>query len=87
MKYVGLFEAKTKLSELCAHVAEHGESVVVTRRGQPWVKIEPLGAPAATIMERRALYMAEHEPHGPGGEKEFQVPARAKDLPREVDLD
>ena len=33
MKTVGIFEAKTKLSEICDEVARSGVGVVVTRRG------------------------------------------------------
>lgn len=42
MKAIGLFEAKTKFSEICARVAAQGEAVVVTRRGAPLVRIEPI---------------------------------------------
>ncbi len=33
MKTVGIFDAKTRLSELCREVAETGESIVIERRG------------------------------------------------------
>ena len=35
-KTVGMFEAKTKFSEICARVAETGEEYVVTKRGGRW---------------------------------------------------
>ena len=40
---IGLFEAKTKLSELCEQVAKRRQPVVITRRGRPLVRIEPVG--------------------------------------------
>ena len=44
---VGLFEAKTHLSELVAR-AERGEEVIITRHNKPVAKIVPLHAkPAA----------------------------------------
>ena len=42
MTTIGLFEAKTKLSELCEQVAKRREAVVITRRGRPLVRIEPV---------------------------------------------
>jgi prevent-host-death family protein len=42
MKRLGIFEIKTKLSQVCEEVAQTGESVLVTRRGKPLVRIDPL---------------------------------------------
>lgn len=36
---IGIFEAKTKLSELCSKVAESGVEYVITRRGRPVARI------------------------------------------------
>jgi prevent-host-death family protein len=44
MTTIGLFHAKTKLSELCEQVALSGEPVVVSRRGQPLVRIMPIAS-------------------------------------------
>lgn len=41
MKSVTAFEAKTRLSALL-DMASHGETIVVTRRGQPIAQIGPL---------------------------------------------
>ena len=60
MKMVGVFEAKTRLSEICEAVASSGEPVTVTRRGKPLVRIDPLEEGPATIRERREAYMTEH---------------------------
>jgi prevent-host-death family protein len=40
MEY-GMHEAKTHLSELVEH-ALHGDEVVITRRGKPAVRLEPV---------------------------------------------
>jgi prevent-host-death family protein len=39
---IGLFEAKTHLSELVAR-AEQGEEVIITRHNKPVAKLVPLG--------------------------------------------
>jgi len=44
MKSLGLFEVKTRLSELCQEVADTGESVLVTKRGRALVRIVPITA-------------------------------------------
>jgi prevent-host-death family protein len=43
MESVGLFEAKTHLSELIAR-AERGEEVVITRHNKPVAKLVPMGS-------------------------------------------
>lgn len=43
METVGLFEAKTHLSELIAR-AERGEEVVITRHNKPVAKIVPIAS-------------------------------------------
>ena len=40
MREVGMFEAKTHLSALVAEVA-HGETVIITKRGQPVARLTP----------------------------------------------
>ena len=87
MKTVGLFEAKTRLSELCAEVVKAGDPVVVTRRGVPWVKIEPIQPQRLTIRERRAQYLARHGEDEAHDERDFTPPPRAKDFPETVKLD
>lgn len=42
MKNIGLFEAKTKLSEICDQVMKQKEPVLITRRGKPLVRIDPI---------------------------------------------
>ena len=42
MQTIGIFEAKNKLSEICGRVAQTGEPCIISRRGQPLVKLEPV---------------------------------------------
>lgn len=39
MSKIGIFEAKTKLSELCTQVEEAGVEYIITRRGRPVARI------------------------------------------------
>jgi len=77
MKSVGLFEAKTKLSELCEDVARSGRAIRVTRRGRPWVLIAPCTDPSQrkSVWARRREY---ERAHGPLNE-DFDVPERTLD--------
>ena len=52
METVGLFEAKTHLSELIAR-AERGEEVIITRHNKPVAKLVPMAAPPADRGTRR----------------------------------
>ena len=77
MNAIGLFEAKTKFSEICERVALEGKAVVVTRRGKPLVTIEPISkakAKADSVWDRRAQY---EKRHGRLTE-DFSLPAREK---------
>ena len=47
METVGLFEAKTHLSELIAR-AERGEETIITRHNKPVARIVPFGVPKVT---------------------------------------
>jgi len=76
MKTVGLFEAKAKLSELCAFVAQGGETIVITRRGVPWVRIEPLkkSGGASEVWDASAAYRRSRRVT-----EEFELPNRTID--------
>ena len=77
MNAIGLFEAKTKFSEICDQVAAKGEAIVVTRRGKPLVKIGPIsegGAKPSSVWDRRAKY---EKRHGRMTE-DFSLPSREK---------
>jgi len=54
---IGLFEAKTHLSELVAR-AEQGEEVVITRHNRPVAKIVPFDEVAPADIERRMRAVA-----------------------------
>ena len=77
MLTIGLFEAKTKLSELCEQVAKRREPVVITRRGRPLVRLEPVspdkGMRSSVWDARRAW----EKRHGPWRE-ELDVPKRQR---------
>ena len=77
MRTVGIFEAKTKLAEICDEVARSGDSVVITRRGKPLVRIDPVAVDTASVWEDRAEYIARRGRL----KEEFDVPARSAELP------
>lgn len=52
METVGLFEAKTHLSELIAR-AERGEEVVITRHNKPVAKLVPVGKVSPELVQQR----------------------------------
>jgi prevent-host-death family protein len=57
MKHVGIFEAKTHLSNLIDEV-EKGREIVITRHGKPVAKLVPAGerlSPEAVERRRKAL--------------------------------
>jgi prevent-host-death family protein len=76
MKTVGLFEAKTHLSELCEQVVHSGDGVVVTRRGKPLVRIEPIErvARGSSVWARRDAF---ERKHGKVAE-ELRLPRRSR---------
>lgn len=72
MKKVGLFEAKTRLSEICREVNEEGARYVIERRGEPVAELVPLQSyptPRRSILEDLAEFEAAHPM--PGDEPEF----------------
>jgi prevent-host-death family protein len=58
METIGLFEAKTHLSELVAR-AERGEEVVITRHNKPVAKLVPLDGVSAELVQQRRQAVAE----------------------------
>ena len=57
MESIGLFEAKTHLSELVAR-AERGEEVIITRHQRPVAKLVPFDQLAPDATARRAAVNA-----------------------------
>lgn len=80
MKVVGLFEAKTKFSAICQTVLASGEPVLVTRRGEPLVRIEPVVGVGQTIRERRAVYMAADGAGDVEDAEDFEPPTRSREI-------
>ena len=80
MKTVGIFEAKTKLSQLCEEVAETHEPVLVTRRGTPFVRIDPLEDSPATIKERRAAYNVRYGQSEKRDKEDFEPTPRSDEV-------
>ena len=79
MKTVGMFEAKTKFSEICQDVARTGLSVLITRRGEPFVQIDPYVTQKLTIQEKRARYMAEYGATEQNDDHDFEPPVRSRE--------
>ena len=77
MKTIGIFEAKTKLSDICDEVARTGLPVLVTRRGMALVRIEPVQEQRMSVRERLAQYMVKHGSTEPIDPEEFELPARS----------
>ena len=57
MESIGLFEAKTHLSELIAR-AERGEEVIITRHNKPVARIVPMPADLPDAAARQAAVAA-----------------------------
>jgi prevent-host-death family protein len=55
---VGIFEAKTRLSELVEQVAGGGDAVVITKRGKPVARLLPPIAETSTVENALALLLA-----------------------------
>ena len=79
MKRIGIFEAKTRLSEVCEAVAASGESLTVTKRGKPLVRIEPCREEPLTIVERRAAYLAKYGDQEGDDSVDFEAPGRSQE--------
>jgi antitoxin (DNA-binding transcriptional repressor) of toxin-antitoxin stability system len=61
VKRLGISETKTRLSQVCAEVAQTGEIALLTRRGKPLVRIDPLDHPTpggSSVWEARERYEA-----------------------------
>jgi prevent-host-death family protein len=81
MTTIGLFEARTKLSELCEQVARRRQAVVITRRGRPLVRIEPIGPGkglTSPVWVSRDKWVKQHGPV----RDHLELPARAADMVR-----
>jgi prevent-host-death family protein len=79
MKTVGIFEAKTKLSDLCDEVARIGMSVLITRRGLALVRIDPIQEQRLSVKERLAQYKVKQGTTEAFDPVEFVPPARSRE--------
>lgn len=77
METFALYDAKNRLSELCTKVTETGEPCVISRRGQPIVKIVPMddsehvNSVWDTVAEAQAKYGQLDE--------DFELPERTRE--------
>ena len=53
MDQIGMFEAKTRFSELVQRVLKEGRPITITRRGQPVVDITPTQSQRTGRMSRQ----------------------------------
>jgi prevent-host-death family protein len=79
MKMIGIFEAKTKLSEICEEVAKTRVPVTVTSRGKALVRIDPIAEQRLTIAERRAAYMSRHGGSEIDDPSDFELAPRSRE--------
>lgn len=87
---IALYDAKNRLSEICKQVNESGQPCVISRRGQPAVKIvsfeevdatDPAGSPASvwdTVEESQARYGALTEDFEPPERSQHSNPSPLK---------
>jgi len=85
VKRIGIYEAKTHLSQLCEETARTGEACLISKNGKPLVKLVPykdVGGPASvwdTVEESKARY---------GPLEDFELPERAvREFPESGCLD
>jgi PHD/YefM family antitoxin component YafN of YafNO toxin-antitoxin module len=79
MKTIGLFEAKTKLSQMCEEAARTHVPVTIMRRGKTLVCIEPVTEYRLSIKERRAIYESVHGSLESDDPYDFEPAARSRD--------
>jgi prevent-host-death family protein len=80
MKTIGLFEAKTKLSEICEEVAKTHVPVTITRRGKALVCIEPITEQKMSIRERLAEYTSAYGAKESDDLTDFEPAARSREF-------
>lgn len=63
---VGIFEAKTRLSELVDQVSAGGEAILITKRGRPVARLMPATDQDSTVEDAMRLLLAAREASRPG---------------------
>jgi len=58
MTEIGIFDAKTRFSELIEQVSRTGQPITVTKRGKPVAQIGPVAPPRMSEQERKAAFAA-----------------------------
>lgn len=64
--HIGVFEAKTHLSELVERVSTTGEDVVITKRGKPVARLLPASTGISPIEDALQLLVSAREESRPG---------------------
>ena len=73
MKRIGIYEAKTHLSQVCEEVAQTGEACLISKNNKPLVKIVPYRAGTETA----SVWDTVEESRGKYGSLEnFDLPER-----------
>jgi prevent-host-death family protein len=75
---LGIFEVKARISEICERVKQTGEPIVITKRGVPMVRIEPIIEEPAGVSEIWRLRQEFIEESGELTE-DFEPPERQHD--------
>ncbi|MBN2443155.1 MAG: type II toxin-antitoxin system prevent-host-death family antitoxin [Spirochaetales bacterium] len=83
METIGIFEAKTRFSELCDKVFKSKEPILITKRGVPLVKIDPV---AYESNQKSGIWMAREgfiRKYGDLGE-DLDLPERGNESIKEL---
>lgn len=72
MRTVGIFEAKTKLAEICRQVMTLNEPVIITKRGTPLVRIDPI----VQTSQKSSIWHNAEDFHNKQSTDKFELPAR-----------
>ncbi len=75
MKNIGLFEAKTKLSEICEQVMKNKEPVLITKRGKPLVRIDPVENESSSVWDLSNKFRKTNK----NMDVDFELPERSVD--------
>jgi len=54
LRNIGILEAKNNLPEICSEVAATGETVIISRRGEPIAEVRPISKTARIAVQLEA---------------------------------
>jgi prevent-host-death family protein len=86
MNTIGIFEAETKFAQLCEQVYHTQEPVLITKKGVPFVRIEPITSYSqqpSTVWKSREAFIEHCGELSP----EYELPARETSLQDKNPLD